>query len=68
MKQDNNVQSGVHDKIQILVNVPSYNNQFVSRVGFRHCLIDVSIFAVFPIVVNLICKLPCGGILQGPGP
>ena len=41
---------------------------FVSRVGFRHCLIDISIFAEFPIVVNLLCELPCGGIFQGPGP
>ena len=27
MKQDYNVQNGVHGKIQILVNVPSYDNQ-----------------------------------------
>ena len=40
---------------------------FVSRVGFCHCLINVSIFAVFPIVVNLLCELPCRCILQRPG-
>ena len=27
---------------------------FVSRVGFCHCLINVSIFAVFPIAVSLV--------------
>ena len=41
---------------------------FVSRVSFRYCLMNVSVFAVLPIVLNLVCELPCGGILQRPGP
>ena len=32
---------------------------------FHLCLIDVSIFAVFPNVMNLLCELPCGGIQFG---
>ena len=32
------------------------------------CLTDVSVFAEFPMVVTPLCKLPCGGILQGAGP
>ena len=39
---------------------------FVPRVGFCHCLIDVLIFAVFPIVVNLLCELPCGAHFRDP--
>ena len=31
---------------------------FVSRVSFCYSLTNVSIFAVFPEVVNLLCKLP----------
>ena len=32
---------------------------------FHLCMIDVSIFAVFPNVMNLLCELPCGGIQFG---
>ena len=41
---------------------------FVSRVGFCHCLIDMWIFAVLAIFVNLLCELPFGGMVQRPGP
>ena len=37
------------------------NMLFVSRVGFHHCLRNMSIFAVFSIVLNLLCKLPLWG-------
>ena len=39
---------------------------FVSRVSFRYCLMNVSIFAVFPIVVNLLCKLTWGAWFRDP--
>ena len=39
---------------------------FVSRVSFCYCLIDMSVFAVFLEVVNLLCKLPCGFMVQRP--
>ena len=42
---------------------------FVSRVSFcYYCLINMSVFAVFPEVVDLLCKLPCGVMVQKPGP
>ena len=41
---------------------------FVSRVGFCHCLINVSIFSKFPIAVNLPCEPPCGVWFRDPAP
>ena len=35
---------------------------FKGQVLYACCLIDVSIFAGFPNVMNLLCDLPCGGI------
>ena len=41
---------------------------FKGQVLYACCLIDVSIFAGFPNVMNLLCELPCGGIQFGdPG-
>ena len=41
---------------------------FVSRVSFcYYCLLNMSVFAVFPEVIDLLCKLPCGVMVQRPG-
>ena len=51
----------IHERVHFLVYFVVC--LFVSRVSFRYCLRNVFVFPVFPIVLNLLCELPCGAMV-----
>ena len=59
--------SGCYKILFLSTDIRFHLRLFRSRVSFPYCLMNQSVFAVFPKALNLLCKLPCWGRFRDPG-